>query len=526
MIYCIIDNIKVPPDYTDLTIINYLKEKFGFSAKLDFKIVRRSLDSRKKSDIHYNIKIIAGLTRTDFDKIKIGQDIQLYNEQQTSGRQFNISSLKIIITGGGPAGLFCALRLIEYGASVLIIERGKSVDERLTDILAFEKNGDLNPESNVVFGEGGAGLYSDGKLTARTRTPQSQWLFEQLIQYGADEKIKYDSKPHLGSDKIRTIVKNLRKHIEASGSKIIYNEKIDSIHLKDNKVLSIKSESNAEYDGDLFVLATGHSAADTYSVMSSSGIQLEKKDFAVGVRVEHPADLINEIQYGKSVYRDILPAAEYFLKHNNSKTGRGVYSFCMCPGGMVINSSSETGRLCVNGMSYSKRSGLLSNSAIVVTVSKNDFDDSPLSGIAFQRKIEADCFSAGDSSYFAPAQTLTDFVSGKKKTSIHKTTFLPGVVPCDVGKLLPEFIYNELKNAVAEFEKKMKGFLTSEAIVIAPETRTSSPVRISRNENMTAVSAENLYPVGEGSGYSGGIVSSAVDGIRAADFIAERYSKK
>lgn len=346
-----------------------------------------------------------------------------------------------------------------------------------------------------------------------------------MISFGAPESIIYESKPHLGTDIIRKIIINIRKYLEDKGVHFKFSERVDDFLLENKKVRCALTAANNEYTADVYILAIGHSARDTYHVLNKRNIFLQKKGFAVGIRVEHPAELIKEIQYGNSIYKDYLPPAEYSLTYNNKKTNRGVYSFCMCPGGSIINSSSENNHLCTNGMSFSSRDSKYSNTAIVVTVNNNDFNDSIFSGIEFQKMIEQKSFLAGGSKYYAPAQRITSFLKKQIDTTLPHCDFHPGITPSDITNIFPEWITSEIHNALLNFNQKMKGFVSSEGIIICPETRTSSPIRIVRNENFESVSAENLYPIGEGSGYAGGIVSSAVDGIRAAQSIVDKYGK-
>ncbi len=425
----------------------------------------------------------------------------------------------VIVVGTGPAGLFCALRLAQSGIKVILLERGKTVEERLKDIKTLEAEARLNTESNVLFGEGGAGTYSDGKLTSRTQREESKWFYRVLIDHGANPAIEYESRPHIGTDKLQTIIKNIRQSLISLGAEFIFNCKMTDLIMAENRLHGVITSHGRELFAQSIILATGHSARDVYSMLLSRGIAMEKKGFAIGLRIEHPADLIRSIQYGKSKYSDILPPAEYSLTWTNKKTGRGVYSFCMCPGGYVINSSSEMEHLCVNGMSLSNRSGKFSNSAIVVSVFPEDIKGDIASAIEFQRTIERLCFNAGGGSFRAPAQRLTSFLKGKGDFSLPQSSYKNGITIGKLDDFLPEWITAKMRQALPYFEKRMPGFITDEAIFIGAETRTSSPVRILRNKDFQSLTVKGLYPIGEGSGYSGGIVSSAVDGIKCADAI-------
>jgi len=519
-----IDNITLTPDkQSGKDLINHISDKHGISKITGLQIIRKSLDARKKDNILYRYRVACDVPDSEAEGLLQNKDISEYEPINFPEPIKSNSNLEVIIVGAGPAGLFSALRLIRAGVRVTILERGKPVEERMKDISILEGNGTLNEESNVLFGEGGAGTYSDGKLTTRTKKDETLWFLNEMVKHGASEEIKYEAKPHVGTDRLRQIIISIRKTIIDSGSSILFNERVTDLILQNSIIKGVITSSGNEYRADSVVLAAGHSARDLYELLNSRKIALEKKGFAIGVRVEHPADLINSIQYGKSKYRDNLPTAEYILTHNNKKTGRGVYSFCMCPGGSVINSSSEEGKLCVNGMSLSKRNSPWSNSAIVVSVKQDDVGDDILSGIELQREIERNAFIAGGGGFLAPAQRITSLLKNRLDNSITGTSYRPGVSPSKISDYLPPWISEEIKNAMEVFDRKMKGFISESAILIGAETRTSSPLRICRDENLQSISVEGLFPTGEGAGYSGGIVSSAVDGIRAADSILLKF---
>jgi len=516
----IIENIKLRPDQDETCLGIILYERFSIESP-QFKILRKSLDARKKNKIVYTYRLLVELHEEKAAALLKDRDVSVFCQKNLPEKKRLHNQSKHIIIGSGPAGLFCALRLIEAGATVEIFERGKPVEKRMADISHLEKNGILDPESNVLFGEGGAGTYSDGKLTTRINKPEISWLFEKFVEHGAQPSILYDARPHIGTDVLRKVIKNIRNTIAASGSHIHFSEKVTDIQVLNGRIEGICTSSGKEIKTSKLILATGHSARDIYELLEQKGIALEKKGFAVGVRIEHPSEIINRIQYGDSPYLDMLPAADYRLTFNNKKTGRGIYSFCMCPGGSIINSSSEPGRLNINGMSLSNRSSSFSNSAIVVTVAKNDIPGSPASGIQFQRDIEKAAFEAGGGDYIAPAQTVKSFLTSAEKNILPEVSYLPGVKPAPVSDYLPEWITSEIRNALGMFNRKMKGFISEKAVIVGAETRTSSPVRISRDENYQSVNVRGLFPAGEGSGYAGGIVSSAVDGIKIADIITD-----
>lgn len=519
----IIDNINLMPD-EPMANINLFLEKLlsGISAPLpagNYIILKKSLDARQHNNIFYKYRIMIDLP-PEYASILLEKKLaSLFEEKPIEAHQNKIKGTHAIIIGSGPAGLFAALRLIEYGAKVTILERGKPVEERMKDIAILESDAVLNQESNVVFGEGGAGTYSDGKLTTRTTRPEISWFYKKLEEHGADKNILFEARPHIGTDRLISIIKNIRRTIIESGSEIFFGQRVDDLLITNGSIKGVLTSSGKEYLSDHVILATGHSARDVYKMLEAKKITLESKGFAVGTRIEHPSELINEIRYGKSKYRDILPPADYFLTHNNPATGTGTYSFCMCPGGSVINSSSEHGSLCVNGMSYSSRNSKYSNSAIVVTVAKENFT-SPLQGLSFQQKIESLAFSSGNGRFAAPAQRATSFLKDLSDSDLPDSSYKNGTTPSMLGYFLPGQMVSEIKQALIQFDKKMKGFISDEAVLIGAETRTSSPVRITRSEKLESVTVSGLYPAGEGSGYSGGIVSSAVDGIRCADAIA------
>jgi hypothetical protein len=518
----IFDSIELTPFEKEADLALKLASHYNLPENIPFKILRKSLDARDKAAIVWRYRIEAEVPDKDAAGLLKMPGISNSDESPVyipSGRLTN--PLRVIIVGTGPAGLFCALRLIERGATVIILERGKPVEERMVDIELLKHSGILNEDSNVLFGEGGAGTYSDGKLTTRTRRPEIFWMFDKLFEMGAPESIRCEQKPHLGTERLKGIIRNIRQYILGSGSQINFSEKATSLVIHNSKAAGVITESGNEYLADALVLAIGHSARDTYEMLKNSGIPLGKKGFAVGLRAEHPASLINRIQYGPIAEKDVLPQAEYILTFNNRATGRGTYSFCMCPGGEVINSSSEPGMLCINGMSFSKRNSRFSNAAIVVTITPEDIEGDIMAGINFQRSLEKAAFAAGGGGFCAPAQRITSFLAKKTDTKLPQSSFFPGIRPSD-NNYLPHWIASEIRLALRDFEKRMRGFITEEAILIGVETRTSSPLRILRGDDMQSVSVNGLYPAGEGAGYAGGIVSSAVDGIRAADAILAR----
>lgn len=519
MMKLVIDNIVLRPGRPETEIGEEIARRLGIAAPGEYRIIRKSLDARKKSDIVYRYRVVFDLADDAARSIVEAGTAAPYEEKGTSSAVIRRPGLSVLVVGTGPAGLFCALRLIEAGARVKILERGKPIEERMRDIEILENSGELNEQSNVLFGEGGAGTYSDGKLTTRIHRPEIDRVFRTFVEHGAPSSILYEAKPHLGTDRLRAILRSIRGAIHAAGSAISFNETVNDIIVHDGAVAGVVTGSGREERTGRVVLAIGHSARDTYAMLMKRGVALEKKGFAAGIRIEHPAGLINRIQYGGSPYRDVLPTAEYSLTFKDRASGMGIYSFCMCPGGRVINSSSEREMLCTNGMSFSKRSHPFSNAAIVVTVSPEDCEGGPLDGIGFQRMMESSAFHSGGGRFHAPAQRVTSFLAGRLDPDLPEVSYRPGVVPARLDAVISAWIVNPMKAALQEFGRSMKGFITDQAVFIGTETRTSSPVRIVRDESFQSVSVRGLYPVGEGAGYAGGIVSSAVDGIRCAERI-------
>ncbi|MBN2157970.1 MAG: NAD(P)/FAD-dependent oxidoreductase [Spirochaetes bacterium] len=518
----LIDNITINPDEPSEHIRQAIAERLNIDIDFEYTIARKSLDARKKQMIVYRYRVVIDVPDDKAKLLLNKSDVSVFTEKSLPAVIKREIAEPIMIAGAGPAGLFCALRLIAAGARVELFERGKPMGERMKDIEMLEREGVLDERSNVLFGEGGAGAYSDGKLTTRIRRQEIDWLFKAMVEAGAPSSILYEAKPHLGTDRLRGIVKNIRDAILSSESAVHFNESIDDIIIHDGLLAGFVTSRGNEYKSGRLVLAIGHSARDTYAMLVSKNIALEKKGFAAGVRIEHPAELINEIQYGASKHRDILPAADYALTYTAG--GRGVYSFCMCPGGRVINSSSESNRLCTNGMSFSKRDLPFSNSALVVAVAPGECATETLGGITFQRDMESAAFVAGSGSFVAPAQRVTSFLAGKVDCDLPAVSYRPGVLPVDINRYLPDWMAEELTSALGYFNRKMKGFISDEGVLIGVETRTSSPVRILRGDDFQSVSVKGLYPVGEGAGYAGGIVSSAVDGIRCADRILQEIT--
>lgn len=522
----VLENIELAPGLPEEHIGETIRNGLLPACEFTWRILRKSLDARDKNRIVYRCRVLLDLPDEAGARLLDQEGVAPYREEdKPSAPQRITGELSVIIVGSGPAGLFCALRLVESGARVTIVERGRRIDERTRDLSALKFGGTIDPESNVLFGEGGAGAYSDGKLLTRIHRPEVAQFFNYLAELGAPHEIQYEHRPHLGTDRLMSLIKALRARIEKAGGRYLFNERAVEIISREGRAYGVRTASGQELLADALVLATGHSARDIYELLARSGIALEKKGFAVGVRIEHPAELISFIQYGPAALKKLLPAADYRLSYKNPASGRGVYSFCMCPGGQVINSSSEEGMLCVNGMSYSTRSGAYSNAAIVVSVSESDISGGALAGVEFQRQIESKAFKAGGGGFYAPAQRITSLLSGRVDDVLPAVSYEPGARPADMRSYLPPWAADEISHALKSFDRSMKGFICDQGVVIGAETRTSSPVRIPRGEDFQSLSLKGLFPAGEGAGYAGGIVSSAVDGMRTADAVCALHRK-
>lgn len=458
------------------------------------------------------------------------------DEQPTEVRKFIRKSytdvsrkIPVIVVGAGPAGLFAALTLIENGMKPVIIERGKDVKARKFDIARINREHIVNPDSNFCFGEGGAGTYSDGKLYTRsTKRGNVSEILAMLVSHGADEDILIDSHPHIGTDKLPAIIAAMRQTILDAGGEIYFNRRISDILIQNGRIKGVEDKNGDRFEAHAVILATGHSARDIYELLHNKGLALEAKSFALGVRAEHPQVLIDSIQYRQSPRDPYLPAAPYSLV--KQVEGRGVFSFCMCPGGIIVPAATETGQVVVNGMSNSRRNSPYANSGIVVQIDPSDIaylsEYGPFAGLELQRRVEDACWRAAGMNQSAPAQRITDFTKGIVSSSLPECSYNPGIVPAPLHEILPPFVAGRLQEAFLQFDKMMKGYHTSEAVILGTESRTSSPIRIPRNtETLEHINLAGLYPCGEGAGYSGGIVSSALDGVNCAQAVVKKYKK-
>ena len=488
-------------------------------------IVKKSIDARDKNNIYYVYELDI---ETPFEekilKKNIKDIIKTPNEEYKIELTGTHDYERPIIIGSGPAGLFCAYILAEQGYKPLIIERGERIEDRVKTVEHFFKTNELNEESNIQFGEGGAGTFSDGKLNTGIKDKENRKnkIFNTFIECGAPNEIKYLNKPHIGTDILRKVMINLRNKIISLGGEFKYNTKLTNIIIENNKISKIEINNKDIINCNLLVLAIGHSARDTFYMLKDKKINMSPKPFAIGLRVEHPQSMINKSQYGK--FYDKLPPCSYKLTYT-TKENRGVYSFCMCPGGYVVNSSSEKGYLSINGMSNYKRESKNANSAIVVTLTPNDFGNDITSGIEFQRKLEKKAYEIGNGKI--PLQTYIDYKNNVKSKELGniKPIVKGDYILSNLNDILPDYINNSIKEAMPVFGKKIKGFDRDDTLMLGIESRTSSPIRIERNEDGIS-SIEGIYPCGEGAGYAGGITSAAIDGIKVAEFIMKKYNNK
>lgn len=506
--------------FDETNVLEHVRIKLGLKKDASVRIHKRSIDARSK-------------------EVKVRLQVEVFGNDPIPPRvKYSIEQLpnvidgrKAIVIGAGPAGLFAALRLIELGWKPIVLERGKDVRARRRDLADINKKHIVNGESNYCFGEGGAGTYSDGKLYTRSKKRGDIYrILEILVAHGAAEEIMIDAHPHIGTNKLPKIIQSIRETIIEKGGEVHFNTKVSEFMLRRDELKAVKTEAGELFEAESFILATGHSARDIFEKLHHAGIAIEAKPFALGVRVEHPQQIIDKIQYRCDDRGNYLPASSYALVHQTNFKGkqRGVFSFCMCPGGFIVPSATADGEVVVNGMSPSRRDSKYANSGIVVAVELEDMQDyeqfGPLKGLELQKAIERKAWEMGGKTQTAPAQRLIDFTQDRLSKDLADTSYQPGLLPVQMKEVLPDFISNRLKDAFIFFGKKMKGYLTNDAQIVGVESRTSSPVRIPRDKiSLEHISTKRLFPCGEGAGYAGGIVSAAMDGERCAEQIVALY---
>ncbi|NOI01563.1 NAD(P)/FAD-dependent oxidoreductase [Vibrio kanaloae] len=522
--------IKLPLDHEESAIQDAIEAKLGINAGqvLSFNIFKRGYDARKKSKILliYTLDVLVENEAELLEQfisdphVKITPDM----EYKFVAKAVENQTERPVVIGFGPCGLFAGLVLAQMGFNPIIVERGKEVRERTKDTFGFWRKRDLNTESNVQFGEGGAGTFSDGKLYSQVKDPKhyGRKVIEEFVAAGAPEEILYVSKPHIGTFKLVTMIEKMRASIIELGGEIRFSTRVDDVHMEDGQITGLTLSNGEEIKSRHVVLAVGHSARDTFEMLHERGVYMEAKPFSVGFRIEHKQSMIDEARFGKNAGNPILGAADYKLVHH-CKNGRTVYSFCMCPGGTVVAATSEEGRVVTNGMSQYSRAERNANSAIVVGIDpERDYPGDALAGIRLQRELESGAYVLGGENYDAPAQKIGDFLKGRDPSAIGEVqpSFTPGIHLTDISKALPDFAIEAIREAIPAFEKKIKGFSTPDGLLTGVETRTSSPVCIKRGKDFQSINLKGFFPAGEGAGYAGGILSAGIDGIKAAEALA------
>lgn len=526
-----LNEIKLPLDHEEEALTAAITKKLGISEDqvISYNVFRRGYDARKKANILliYTLDVIV-----ENEAELLEQFVSDPHVKQTPDMEYkfvakapeNLTERPVVI-GFGPCGLFAALILAQAGFKPIVVERGKEVRERTKDTFGFWRKRTLNTESNVQFGEGGAGTFSDGKLYSQIKDPNfyGRKVTTEFVAAGAPEEIMYVSKPHIGTFKLVTMIEKMRAKIIELGGEIRFSTRVDDIHMEGEQITGLTLSNGEEIKSRYVVLAVGHSARDTFEMLHERGVYMEAKPFSVGFRIEHKQSMIDEARFGKNAGHPILGAADYKLVHH-CKNGRTVYSFCMCPGGTVVAATSEEGRVVTNGMSQYSRSERNANSAIVVGIDpERDYPGDPLAGIRFQRELESGAYVLGGENYDAPAQKIGDFLKGRDPSELGdvQPSFTPGIHLTDISKALPDFAIEAIREAIPAFDKKIKGFASDDGLLTGVETRTSSPVCIKRGKDFQSVNLKGFYPAGEGAGYAGGILSAGIDGIKVAEALSK-----
>lgn len=525
-----IANLRVSIDNKkSLAALAAKKLRIPPQAVLGVVVVRRAVDARRKQNIIFvytlDVKVagkeIEIVKRAASPDVKIAPQADVFMPTLGTGKMRH----RPVIVGFGPAGMIAGLVLAQYGYAPLIVERGACVEERQAAIRRFEETGQLDVRTNIQFGEGGAGTFSDGKLTTRVNDSQMRTILEMFVKAGAPEEILYVNKPHIGTDKLCTMVKNIREEIKRLGGDVRFGAQVTDIQIADGRVAAVEVNGEETIETSVVLLGIGHSARDTYRMLHQKGFAMEAKPFAIGVRIEHPQEMIDRAQYGESAGHPALGAADYALVYHDKTNGRTAYSFCMCPGGQVVGATSLEGGVVTNGMSVFARDSGIANSALVVNVDPSDCGDGILAGADFQDKWEREAYRVGGSNYHAPCQTVGDFLNGTQDTPfLAEPSYRPGVVRAELTDCLPAFVTDTLRHALPEFGRKIRGFDHEGAVMTGIETRTSAPVRIRRRDDLQSENVNGLYPMGEGAGYAGGIMSAALDGLHTAEKIMAEYS--
>ena len=531
-----ITELRLPIEHAPEELEAAILKRLGISSKdlVDFIVFKRSYDARKNIALAFIYTIDVSVKNEEAILTKFGHDQHVRPSPDTSyhfvaqvnNQSGNPLTERPVVIGFGPCGIFSALVLAQMGFKPIVLERGKQVRERTQDTWGLWRKNVLNPESNVQFGEGGAGTFSDGKLYSQIKDPKfyGRKVIQEFIKAGAPEEIAYVAKPHIGTFRLVGVVEKMRQEIISLGGEVRFQQKVTGFEIKDGEIAGVNLESGEKLAARHVIIALGHSARDTFKALHDAGVYIEPKPFSVGFRIEHPQSLIDRARLGPHAGNPLIGAADYKLVHH-AKNGRAVYSFCMCPGGTVVAATSEENRVVTNGMSQYSRNERNANAGIVVNVDPEDYGgtaENPLAGIDFQRALESKAFELGGRNYEAPGQLVGDFIAGKVSTEFGKVipSYKPGVHLTDLAQALPDFVIEAMREALPAFEKKIKGFAMHDAVLTGVETRTSSPLRITRGHDYQSLNVKGLYPAGEGAGYAGGILSAGVDGIKVAEALA------